>query len=159
MSYCRFSSDNFMSDVYVYEDCMGGWTTHVAGNRLILPPIPCLPISWLIRCDSKVKIDPETRKVIYPNWWRALTSPIGCRLFSWSHRLHLWSVGRWPRRSIELPYAGDRCNDPTPGACADRLEHLRRLGYRVPQRVIDRLREDEKEMRATEGALSGDPAP
>lgn len=33
MSYCRFSSDGFNCDVYVYEDCAGGWTTHVAANR------------------------------------------------------------------------------------------------------------------------------
>lgn len=33
MSYCRWSSDNFQCDVYVYEDCAGGWTTHVAGRR------------------------------------------------------------------------------------------------------------------------------
>ncbi len=37
MSYCRFSSDNFMCDVYVYEDCAGGWTTHVAGVRNLKP--------------------------------------------------------------------------------------------------------------------------
>lgn len=34
MSYCRFSSDQFRSDVYVY-DHVGGWVQiHVAGNRL-----------------------------------------------------------------------------------------------------------------------------
>lgn len=34
MSYCRWSSNDFRCDVYVYEDCAGGWTTHVAGNRV-----------------------------------------------------------------------------------------------------------------------------
>lgn len=34
MSYCRFSSDLWQCDVYVYEDCDGGWTTHVASARL-----------------------------------------------------------------------------------------------------------------------------
>lgn len=29
MSYCRWSSDNFKCDVYVYADVSGGWTTHV----------------------------------------------------------------------------------------------------------------------------------
>lgn len=30
MSYCRWSDD---SDVYVYEDCRGGWTTHVTNGE------------------------------------------------------------------------------------------------------------------------------
>lgn len=40
MSYCRWNSDNFMCDVYVYADCYGGWTTHVAAKKRIIPPIP-----------------------------------------------------------------------------------------------------------------------
>ena len=28
MSYCRWSSDCHQSDVYVYEDVKGGFTTH-----------------------------------------------------------------------------------------------------------------------------------
>jgi hypothetical protein len=41
MSYCRFSSDNFKSDVYVYESCYGGFDVHVAGNRIAseIPPL------------------------------------------------------------------------------------------------------------------------
>jgi len=34
MSYCRFSSDGFMCDVYVYADSGGGYTVHVASNRI-----------------------------------------------------------------------------------------------------------------------------
>lgn len=34
MSYCRFSSDGFQCDVYVYESD-AGWITHVAANRPI----------------------------------------------------------------------------------------------------------------------------
>ena len=33
MSYCRWSSDAFRSDVYCYEDCNGGYTIHVARMR------------------------------------------------------------------------------------------------------------------------------
>jgi len=40
MSYCRFSSDNFTSDVYVYESAEG-FVTHVAVNRHVSDmPIP-----------------------------------------------------------------------------------------------------------------------
>jgi hypothetical protein len=35
MSYCRWSCDDFKSDLYCYEDVSGGWTTHVAARRVI----------------------------------------------------------------------------------------------------------------------------
>jgi hypothetical protein len=35
MSYCRWSSEDFKCDVYAYEHCYGGYTTHVAGNRTV----------------------------------------------------------------------------------------------------------------------------
>lgn len=41
MSYCRFSSDNWMCDVYVYES-ERGYEVHVSNNRYITP-IPKLP--------------------------------------------------------------------------------------------------------------------
>lgn len=34
MSYCRFSSSNWQSDIYCYEHCYGGYQIHVAGTRL-----------------------------------------------------------------------------------------------------------------------------
>lgn len=34
MSYCRFSCDNWQSDVYVYEAVGGGYQVHVAAERL-----------------------------------------------------------------------------------------------------------------------------
>ena len=33
MSYCRWSTNDFQCDLYCYEDCSGGWTTHVAGLK------------------------------------------------------------------------------------------------------------------------------
>ena len=42
MSYCRWSSDNWMCDLYCYKNVSGFWTTHVASSRLIteIPKIP-----------------------------------------------------------------------------------------------------------------------
>jgi hypothetical protein len=44
MSYCRWSSENFKLRplLLFYEDVGGGWTTHVAGNRVLgtIPPVP-----------------------------------------------------------------------------------------------------------------------
>lgn len=41
MSYCRWSSDNFGCDLYVYEHVYGGYMVHVAANRPvgIVPPL------------------------------------------------------------------------------------------------------------------------
>jgi len=48
MAYCRYSTDDFRSDVHVFEDVSGGWTTMIAEVRYIdgleyrngLPVIP-----------------------------------------------------------------------------------------------------------------------
>lgn len=120
MSYCRFSSDDFRCDVYVYEDAYGGWVTHVAGRRHVidedaLPP----PVEWIPGDEDSVH-----------RWferYRQVSKLIdGAELVD-----------------IGLPHDGASFNDPTPGACADRLEQLRELGYRVPDRAIKRLREEE----------------
>ena len=41
MSYCRWSSDDFNCDLYCYAHCGGGYTTHVASNRIVgdIPPL------------------------------------------------------------------------------------------------------------------------
>jgi len=44
MSYCRWSSDNWMCDVYVYEAEIG-FTIHVAGSKYVdeIPKVPPMP--------------------------------------------------------------------------------------------------------------------
>ena len=42
MSYCRFSSDDWMCDVYCYEHCNGGFITHVAASRRVARPATTL---------------------------------------------------------------------------------------------------------------------
>ncbi|SRR5579883_3081343 len=47
MSYCRFSSDDYQCDVYVYAHIAGYWTTHVASNRYAFQePLPS-QVSWV----------------------------------------------------------------------------------------------------------------
>lgn len=139
MSYCRFSSMNFMCDVYVYEDCYGGWTTHVAGNRCIFPPIPRLPWSWIAKLGA---YNHESRRVDYPNRFIKALAWVQLRIWAASDRLHMWSVGIIPRRKIGLPFDGQRFNDATAALCADTLLLLRDVGYIVPQYAIDALREE-----------------
>lgn len=41
MSYCRFSTDDFQCDVYVYASASGGYTVHFASSkRIIKEPMP-----------------------------------------------------------------------------------------------------------------------
>ena len=44
MAYCRWSSMNWRCDIYCYQHVDGGYTTHVASNR-VLGDIPAEP-SW-----------------------------------------------------------------------------------------------------------------
>jgi hypothetical protein len=46
MSYCRWSSDDYRCDLYVYEDESGGFTVHVAGNR-VPDETPRCTAKWL----------------------------------------------------------------------------------------------------------------
>lgn len=130
MAYCTWSSDDYKSDVYVYEHVDGGWTTHVAAFKRVyqeeLPP----PVRW----------DPDDPDAV-AKWWER-------------ERKVREIVERMPLVRIGGPYDGETFRDPTPGACADRLEMLREAGYYVPQYAIDALRAEQQELdneRASEG--------
>lgn len=135
---------NWRCDVYVYEDVYGGWTTHVAGRRRIFPPVPdilCSDFSLRLHHWSGYEWDRETRKGVYPSWWRGAVYGAWSRFVAFWHRwIHMGTLRLIPLRPIGLPYDGESFNDPTPGECADRLEQLRAIGYIVPQSAIDRLR-------------------
>jgi len=115
MSYCRWSSDDFQCDVYVYEDCTGGFTTHVAGRRHVfkesLPPI--------VPMDEKLKDEYFER---------------------YNKVIEIVKISDVV--DIDLPCAGESFNDDTAGECADGLESLRAMGYNVPQYAIDALKEE-----------------
>jgi hypothetical protein len=120
MSYCRWSSDGWRSDVYVYEDVSGGWTTHVAGRKRTHPE-ECPKLPW----------DRDA-----PDWEKRFTAAYEAER-KWVDESTLEPIG--------LPHDGESFNDPTPGDCADRLEALRALGYHVPQHAIDTLRAEAEE--------------
>ena len=120
MSYCRWSTDDYQCDVYVYEDAGGGWTTHVASARYVykepLPPV--------------VECDPDNDEA-----WEAWLD---------RHKAVQRMVDEADRVEIGLPHDGDTFSDDSAGECADRLESLRLLGYVVPQDAIDSLRMEEQ---------------
>jgi hypothetical protein len=116
MSYCRWSSDDFRCDVYVYESAHG-WVTHVAGRRHTIPAEAFPP--------------PLSEWVGGPEW-----------VSQWAerHARVMDLVKDAPRQNIGLPHDGESYTDPTPGECAGRLESLMAIGYNVPQYAIDELR-------------------
>ena len=143
MSYCRFSSMNWMCDVYVYADVSGGWITHVASRRWVMPPVPDIGFGGRsIRVYQWATAAPASA-------WRGFVWAALARLEAfWHNRVHLASLRLIPLRRIDLTHAGETFTDPTPAACADRLEHLQALGYRIPQWVIGALREESEETHA-----------
>lgn len=121
MSYCRFSSDDFASDVYCYESVGDFFAIHVAGNRIV----PCEPL-------------PEPIPLTQDN------------IKGWVARRKVVSeiLGRSPHVAIGLPHDGETFSEPDAAACADRLVALRALGYVVPQYAIDELRDEAREAEA-----------
>lgn len=147
MSYCRWSSMNWMCDVYVYESVEGGWTTHVAKVRRLFPPIPDLPLLRLPSFGGTW--DKEARKMVYPRRLNALCARIVFRLASfWHSKVHLLSLELIPLHPIGLPNDGERFISDTAAECADLLEQLRATGYIVPDYAIAALRQEHQEREA-----------
>lgn len=142
MSYCRFSTDNFKSDVYVYQGNM--FVIHVAGNRLLFRPIPELGLSlsnslsrWAggkFTKDSnglwKITYSNEFKRCIIQAWFWFTTK---------FNRLHSCSLRFIPRVNIDLPYAGETFNSDTAQKCLDNLLMLRKLMYNIPDKVLNSL--------------------
>lgn len=110
MSYCRFSSDNCKSDVYVY-DGSEGITIHVAASRLI-GYIPKLP--------NILETDQEEFYDLYKKRLRA--------------------IRRCEREKIDHPLAGTTTCHKTVKEALDELEYLTYEGFYVPEFVFEDLK-------------------
>lgn len=119
MSYCRFSSDGFQSDVYVYESD-SGFVISIAqfslSNDWTYPSLfanaPTDEDEFLVHATAVLQKQKE--------WMRTAT-----------------------RTKIERLHAGDTFTIHDRKGAADRLLYLRGLGYHVPQCAIDGLLEDQ----------------
>ncbi len=114
MSYCRWSSLNWMCDVYCYEDVSGGWTTHVAGNRRVREPVP-----------GEMDLFTSTTE----EWMEA-------------HRRTMDDLVNIPCEPIGLAHDGETFNDPTLESFRDRLLMLREAKYIVPDYVFEVIGEE-----------------
>ena len=115
MSYCRWSSDDFQCDVYVYEDCAGGWTTHLANMRKVFKE----PLPEFISFEKKNQKE----------WFER-------------HKKVMKMCAEADLVPIDLPFDGESFNHNTPRECADWLIELKKTGYNVPQYAIDSLIEE-----------------
>lgn len=132
MSYCRFSSDNWKSDVYAYEAEGGGISIHVAGNRVRgwVPPMLWVPIPWIVLDGDKVPV------------WKRLRYKAALKLFYWSYRIQMAYVSRAGRKPIDLPYAGESLSCDTYEDAYQSLLALRLMGYKVPEKALNAVRFD-----------------
>lgn len=125
MSYCRWSSDDYQCDVYVWADVAGGYRTEVAGRRhswlVPLPPVRTLPIG---EAGS-----PE--RTAWANEWVTRSSAVSALMDDESN---------WEWLDLPTPEGGNSYWHDTPAEAADNLERLRAEGFNVPQSAIDGLR-------------------
>lgn len=120
MSYCRFSCNDFQSDVYAYASRYGGFDVHVAENRVVydqpLPP----PIT-----------DPTDYKASFLR-----------------HEQVGKLVDSARRESIGLSRDGEHLNVETLEDLRDLLLDLRHEGYRVPDHALEAIAEEMAEEEA-----------
>lgn len=130
MSYCRWSSDDYQCDVYVWADCEGGYCTEVAGRRRVwnddvtLPPPVTLPVG--AACSR------ERSAWAFAHGGREATVSA-----------LLDDETRWTWLNLPIPDGGRSYWHDTAAECADNLERLKAAGFNVPQYAIDNLREEE----------------
>jgi len=116
MSYCRWSDDDHACDVYVYEHCEGYFAIHVAAYRMVFDgPLP-----------DPIPYSAATHEAWFARYWHV--------------SMMLDQATRVP---IGLPHDGENIKAASAGECADELERLRAIGYRVPQHAIDTLRQED----------------
>ena len=126
MSYCRWSTEDFLCDLYIYEHYQGFWAIHVKARRRVYhKPLP-----------------PEDPRPFPENGTRGQQRRWVRRLMA-RQRL----VDRWPKhhKPIGGPHDGETFHEPTIAAAIARCESLRAAGYRFPDHVLEDLRDEAAE--------------
>ena len=113
MSYCRWSDEDFRSDVYCYRSDEG-WETWVATHRHVPPePMP----------------QPLTRDATAEEWFAR-------------HSAVMSLIDRAELVPICGPYDGEHFNDCSASDTLETLLMLRRAGYSVPDHALQELRDE-----------------
>ena len=119
---CRWSTDDFGCDLYVYEGLFG-WSINVASLRYVFAdPLPA-PVALPAGFTDK-------------------------QFEAWAGRVAVVSdiIHRSDLAPIGLSSDGQSLEAATPGQAADVLETLAQEGYRFPRMVVDELRAEQAEM-------------
>lgn len=128
MSYCRWSTDDFQCDLYIYADVRGGFTTHVAGYRPVhREPLP-----------EPVDFHADTL-----GWFAR-------------HQKVMKMMDAAEREPIGLPHDGETFNDETLDGLLTRILALREVGYRFPDYVLDDIRAEIVEANAASDGGEGE---
>lgn len=120
MSYCRWSTNDFSCDLYVYASGDNEYTIHVAGNK----PIGDIP-----------KITSDYMNAGGPG------DTVRCEEWRSQHQTQLDWLMACEREKITLPYAGESFYLPQEQTVA-KLKELKALGYRFPGYVIEDIEDD-----------------
>ena len=115
MSFCRFSDDNFKSDVYAYESA-DGFKLHVAGNRVV----------------GDVPARPSIADI----------PSIAPGEFSRAHQAQHEFLETAERAPIGGPYDGQSFRYATLRELYDGLLQLRADGSHVPQFALEAIEEE-----------------
>ena len=113
MSYCRFSSSDWWSDIYAYQSA-GGYCIHVAGNRIVGEVPKCSHLFHPDTMDEYIKASDEQDDFL----------------------------DTAKREDINLQYAGESFDFTTAGDAADWLCKLKDIGFHVPEYAIKSLRDE-----------------
>lgn len=115
MSLCRWSTDNYACDLYVYEDVRAGWTIHVAGNRIVgdIPKLPPL---------------------------NGDRSPEAIERWNLAYVAQCAFLDSCDWEPIGLPFDGETFREPSRDHLVERLLALRSAGYHFPDNVLDQAR-------------------
>lgn len=122
MSYCRWSSDDFECDIYAFHHVHGTYEVWVASRR-------------------HVSDEPKPASVPYP---MGGTREEMDAFWEFQFNLDKW-LEKATQKPIGLPCDGEQFSLSTPLEAAEKMEELKAMGYNVPQRAIDALREEAKE--------------
>lgn len=116
MSYCRWSDMDWRCDIYAYADVSGGYTIHVAGNR-VKGDIPAAP-------------------------FEAGGGDAAVKAFLDAHRKQTDFLKTAEREPIDHPLAGEHYNLATLQEFKAKLLELRAAGFHFPDYVLEEIETD-----------------
>lgn len=121
VAYCRWSSDDFQCDLYVYESAQG-WECHVAGRKLDMAGVELPPPADLADFDAWLQRHNDVRGILDA----------------------LRQQERWI--DIPEPHGGKTYTFDSPGEMADYLDTLESAGLRFPDWLESALREEQADL-------------